>query len=69
MHRNLVVGTLQSILRQAGISAEDFVKALYAHTLFRGLRREKVAPSGRKPLANIWDGALAARRHPGQRVQ
>jgi predicted RNA binding protein YcfA (HicA-like mRNA interferase family) len=28
MHRNLVVGTLQSILRQAGVSLEDFLKAL-----------------------------------------
>ncbi|MGD0498715.1 MAG: type II toxin-antitoxin system HicA family toxin [Bryobacteraceae bacterium] len=28
MHRNLVVGTLQSILRQAGVSAKDFMKAL-----------------------------------------
>jgi predicted RNA binding protein YcfA (HicA-like mRNA interferase family) len=28
MHRNLVVGTLQSILRQARISLEDFVNAL-----------------------------------------
>ena len=28
MHRYLVVGTLQSILRQAGISLEDFVNAL-----------------------------------------
>ncbi len=28
MHRNLVAGTLQSILRQAGISVEDFVNAL-----------------------------------------
>jgi predicted RNA binding protein YcfA (HicA-like mRNA interferase family) len=24
MHRNLVVGTLQSILRQAGVSLDDF---------------------------------------------
>ncbi|MGA3096425.1 MAG: type II toxin-antitoxin system HicA family toxin [Bryobacteraceae bacterium] len=28
MHRDLVVGTLQSILRQAGISVEEFVEAL-----------------------------------------
>jgi len=28
MHRNLVAGTLQSILRQAGVSADDFVNAL-----------------------------------------
>jgi predicted RNA binding protein YcfA (HicA-like mRNA interferase family) len=28
MHRNLVAGTLQSILRQAGISLEEFQKAL-----------------------------------------
>jgi predicted RNA binding protein YcfA (HicA-like mRNA interferase family) len=28
MHRNLVVGTLQSILRQAGISPQDFLDAL-----------------------------------------
>ena len=28
MHRNLVAGTLQSILRQAGVTLEDFVKAL-----------------------------------------
>ena len=28
MHRNLVVGTLQSILRQAGVSLEDFQRAL-----------------------------------------
>ena len=28
MHRNLVVGTLQSILRQAGVSPEDFQNAL-----------------------------------------
>jgi predicted RNA binding protein YcfA (HicA-like mRNA interferase family) len=28
MHRNLVVGTLQNILRQAGVSVEDFVKVL-----------------------------------------
>jgi predicted RNA binding protein YcfA (HicA-like mRNA interferase family) len=28
MHRKLVVGTLQSILRQAGVSVEDFVNAL-----------------------------------------
>jgi predicted RNA binding protein YcfA (HicA-like mRNA interferase family) len=28
MHRELVVGTLQSILRQAGISLTDFVNAL-----------------------------------------
>jgi len=28
MHRDLVVGTLQSILRQAGISMEEFVNAL-----------------------------------------
>jgi len=28
MHRNLVVGTLQSILRQAGVSLEDFLNAL-----------------------------------------
>ena len=28
MHRNLVAGTLQSILRQADVSAEDFVNAL-----------------------------------------
>jgi predicted RNA binding protein YcfA (HicA-like mRNA interferase family) len=28
MHRNLVVGTLQSILRQAGVSLEDFQNAL-----------------------------------------
>jgi predicted RNA binding protein YcfA (HicA-like mRNA interferase family) len=28
MHRNLVVGTLQSILRQAGITSEDFQNAL-----------------------------------------
>ena len=28
MHRNLVVGTLQSILRQAGVSLQDFVNAL-----------------------------------------
>jgi predicted RNA binding protein YcfA (HicA-like mRNA interferase family) len=28
MHRNLVAGTLQSILRQAGVSVEDFVNAL-----------------------------------------
>jgi predicted RNA binding protein YcfA (HicA-like mRNA interferase family) len=28
MHRDLVVGTLQSILRQAGISVEEFVNAL-----------------------------------------
>jgi predicted RNA binding protein YcfA (HicA-like mRNA interferase family) len=28
MHRNLVVGTLQSILRQAGVSLDDFQNAL-----------------------------------------
>jgi predicted RNA binding protein YcfA (HicA-like mRNA interferase family) len=28
MHRELVVGTLQSMLRQAGISVEEFVNAL-----------------------------------------
>jgi predicted RNA binding protein YcfA (HicA-like mRNA interferase family) len=28
MHRNLVVGTLQSILRQANVSLNDFVNAL-----------------------------------------
>jgi predicted RNA binding protein YcfA (HicA-like mRNA interferase family) len=28
MHRNLVVGTLQSILRQAGVSQDDFLNAL-----------------------------------------
>ena len=28
MHRNLVVGTLQSILRQAGVTPDDFVNAL-----------------------------------------
>jgi predicted RNA binding protein YcfA (HicA-like mRNA interferase family) len=28
MHRNLVAGTLQSILRQASVSLEDFVNAL-----------------------------------------
>ncbi len=28
MHRNLVVGTLQSILRQADVSLDDFVNAL-----------------------------------------
>jgi predicted RNA binding protein YcfA (HicA-like mRNA interferase family) len=28
MHRNLVAGTLQSILRQAGVSLDDFVNAL-----------------------------------------
>ena len=28
MHRALVVGTLQNILRQAGISLEDFLRAL-----------------------------------------
>jgi predicted RNA binding protein YcfA (HicA-like mRNA interferase family) len=28
MHRNLVAGTLQTILRQARISLEDFVNAL-----------------------------------------
>ena len=28
MHRNLVVGTLQSILRQGGVSLIDFMKAL-----------------------------------------
>ena len=28
MHRNLVVGTLQSILRQAGVTLEDFQNAL-----------------------------------------
>ena len=28
MHRNLVVGTLQSILRQAGVSLDDFLDAL-----------------------------------------
>ena len=28
MHRNLVAGTLQSILRQSGISLEDFMNAL-----------------------------------------
>jgi len=28
MHRNLVAGTLQSILRQAGVSLEDFLKVL-----------------------------------------
>jgi len=28
MHRDLVVGTLQSVFRQAGISAEDFLNAL-----------------------------------------
>jgi predicted RNA binding protein YcfA (HicA-like mRNA interferase family) len=28
MHGNLVVGTLHSILRQAGISVEEFVNAL-----------------------------------------
>ena len=27
-HRNLVVGTLQSILRQAGVSLDDFQNAL-----------------------------------------
>ena len=28
LHRTLVVGTLQSIIRQAGVTLEDFVKAL-----------------------------------------
>ena len=28
MHRYLIVGTLQSILRQAGVTLEDFVNAL-----------------------------------------
>jgi predicted RNA binding protein YcfA (HicA-like mRNA interferase family) len=28
VHRNLVVGTLQSILRQAGVSLDDFQDAL-----------------------------------------
>jgi predicted RNA binding protein YcfA (HicA-like mRNA interferase family) len=28
MHRDLAVGTLQSILRQAGISVEEFVDTL-----------------------------------------
>jgi predicted RNA binding protein YcfA (HicA-like mRNA interferase family) len=28
MHRNLIVGTLQSILRQAGVSLEAFLEAL-----------------------------------------
>jgi len=28
MHRELVVGTLQSILRQAGVGLDDFIKAL-----------------------------------------
>ena len=28
MHRELVVGTLQSILRQAGVRLDDFTKAL-----------------------------------------
>jgi predicted RNA binding protein YcfA (HicA-like mRNA interferase family) len=28
MHRNLVVGTLQSILRQAGISLDEFQNVL-----------------------------------------
>ncbi len=28
MHRNLAAGTLQSILRQAGVSLEDFMQAL-----------------------------------------
>ena len=28
MHRNLVVGTLQSILRQAHVNLDDFVNAL-----------------------------------------
>jgi predicted RNA binding protein YcfA (HicA-like mRNA interferase family) len=28
MHRNLVVGTLQSILRQADVRVEDFQKSL-----------------------------------------
>jgi len=28
MHRNLIAATLQSILRQAGISLEDFLQAL-----------------------------------------
>jgi predicted RNA binding protein YcfA (HicA-like mRNA interferase family) len=28
IHRNLVVGTLQSILRQAGVALDDFVNAL-----------------------------------------
>jgi predicted RNA binding protein YcfA (HicA-like mRNA interferase family) len=28
MHRHLVVGTLQSILRQAGVSLDDFQNAL-----------------------------------------
>lgn len=28
MHRNIIVGTLQSILRQAGVSLEDFLKVL-----------------------------------------
>jgi predicted RNA binding protein YcfA (HicA-like mRNA interferase family) len=28
VHRTLVIGTLQSILRQAGVSVEDFVAAL-----------------------------------------
>jgi predicted RNA binding protein YcfA (HicA-like mRNA interferase family) len=28
MHRNLVVGTLQSILHQAGVGLDDFVNAL-----------------------------------------
>jgi predicted RNA binding protein YcfA (HicA-like mRNA interferase family) len=28
MHRNLVAGTLHSILHQAGVSLDDFVKAL-----------------------------------------
>lgn len=29
MHRNLIVGTLHSILRQAGVSLEDFLDALW----------------------------------------
>jgi predicted RNA binding protein YcfA (HicA-like mRNA interferase family) len=28
MHRSLVVGTVQSILRQSGLTIEDFVNAL-----------------------------------------
>jgi len=28
LHRDLVVGTLQSILRQSGVSLDEFLKAL-----------------------------------------
>jgi hypothetical protein len=41
MHRNLIVGTLQSILRQAGVSLEDFFEAQQSIALIHRSRRPK----------------------------